>query len=187
MSRSERQTRGGALSVLLDDTPAGAFTARFSEQGLAGLDFPGSTRPVPPATAAPHTSGRINHWVELTKAAVLATLSGRQPAEFPPLDLSAGTEFQQRVWFALREIPPGQTRSYGAVAAAVQSPRATRAVGRACGMNPIPLLIPCHRVVAGTGGLGGFSGGLKWKRRLLAAEGVLAAPDRELDFAVPAP
>ena len=85
---------------------------------------------------------------------------------------SAGTEFQQRVWSALKEIPSGETRSYGEVAASIRSPKATRAVGSACGANPIPVLIPCHRVLASGGRLGGFSGGLDWKRRLLMVEGV---------------
>jgi O-6-methylguanine DNA methyltransferase len=89
----------------------------------------------------------------------------------PPLDLAAGTIFQQRVWAALREIEPGRTRSYSEIAAAVGTPKATRAVGSACGANPIPLIVPCHRVVASGGKLGGFSGGLDWKKHLLMAEG----------------
>jgi O-6-methylguanine DNA methyltransferase len=89
----------------------------------------------------------------------------------PPLDLCAGSEFQRRVWRALRRIPPGRTATYGQIAQAIGHPRAVRAVGGACGANPIPVLIPCHRVVAAGGGLGGFSGGLAWKRLLLAREG----------------
>jgi O-6-methylguanine DNA methyltransferase len=102
-----------------------------------------------------------------------AILSGQQPVNLPPLDIRAGTEFQRSVWLALREIPSGKTRSYGEVAAAICSPKATRAVGSACGANPIPLLIPCHRVLANGGKLGGFSGGLEWKKRLLAIERVM--------------
>lgn len=71
-------------------------------------------------------------------------------------------------------IPPGETRSYGEIAAALGQPLASRAVGGACGANPIPVLVPCHRVLAANGRLGGFSGGLDWKRRLLAIEGVFA-------------
>jgi O-6-methylguanine DNA methyltransferase len=69
-------------------------------------------------------------------------------------------------------IAPGQTKTYAQIAAEVGKPDATRATGTACGANPIPVLVPCHRVVAANGKLGGFSGGLEWKRRLLGREGV---------------
>ena len=83
-----------------------------------------------------------------------------------------GTPFEQRVWAAMRQIPHGQTRSYGDLAHEVGS--APRAIGRACGRNPIPIVIPCHRVL-GRNGLGGYSGegGLGTKTRLLALEGAL--------------
>ncbi len=99
-------------------------------------------------------------------------LAGRAPKSLPPLDISAGTQFQRRVWQALREIGMGTTKSYAQVADAIGKPRATRAVGGACGANPIPVLIPCHRVLAANQRLGGFGGGLDWKRRLLACEGI---------------
>ncbi len=89
-------------------------------------------------------------------------------------DLSTGTPFQQAVWRTLRTIPYGEVRSYGWVAKRIGQPRASRAVGAACGANPVPILVPCHRVVAGDGSLGGFSCGLPWKRRLLALEGTLS-------------
>ncbi len=83
-----------------------------------------------------------------------------------------GTAFQVRVWQSLRRIPRGSVRSYAGIAADIGSPRAMRAVGAANGANPIAIVVPCHRVV-GTGlGLGGYSGGLSMKRRLLALEGV---------------
>jgi O-6-methylguanine DNA methyltransferase len=97
-------------------------------------------------------------------------LAGRAPKILPPLDLSAGTAFQQRVWNQLVKIPRGETRSYGELAQAVRNPRAARAVGSACGANPIPVLIPCHRVLAKGKHLGGYSGGLEWKRKLLWRE-----------------
>ena len=89
-----------------------------------------------------------------------------------PLDLEDNTPFQMKVWQALRAIPYGRVRSYGWVARKIGKPRAARAVGSACGANPVPLLVPCHRVVAGDGSLGGFSGGLLNKRRLLKLEGI---------------
>ena len=87
-----------------------------------------------------------------------------------PLDFS-GTSFQNRVWAELARIPFGQTRSYQDIAAALGNPSACRAVGSACGKNPIPIVVPCHRVIAKSGGLGGFSGGLDVKKALLAIEG----------------
>jgi len=86
-----------------------------------------------------------------------------------PLD-PRGTPFRKKVWAALRRIPHGKTFSYGEIARRVGSPGASRAVGGACGSNPIPLFIPCHRVIAADGGLGGFGGGLKMKERLIARE-----------------
>jgi methylated-DNA-[protein]-cysteine S-methyltransferase len=86
----------------------------------------------------------------------------------------AGTSFETRVWLAMQTIPYGETRCYGDLAHATDS--GPRAVGRACGRNPIPIVIPCHRVLA-RGGLGGYSGGagLPTKQRLLALEGALPA------------
>jgi methylated-DNA-[protein]-cysteine S-methyltransferase len=89
-----------------------------------------------------------------------------------PIDLSAGTDFQQSVWRALTKIPRGETRSYGWVAKQVGKPGASRAVGTACGANPVPVVVPCHRVIASDGSIGGFGGGLPMKRRLLALEAV---------------
>ena len=82
----------------------------------------------------------------------------------------SGTDFQQQVWRAISKIPAGKTLSYSEIAASIGNPNAVRAVGTACGANPIPLLIPCHRVLASNGGLGGFGGGLAVKKLLLAAE-----------------
>ena len=86
---------------------------------------------------------------------------------------TVGTPFQQRVWNLMRAIPHGATRTYGDLARDLSS--AARAVGMACGANPIPILVPCHRIVAADGGLGGFSGhlGAATKRRLLILEGAL--------------
>lgn len=88
-----------------------------------------------------------------------------------PLDL-VGTEFQQKVWAALRTIPHGKVVSYAHIAGRVGVPRGMRAVGLANGKNPAPILVPCHRVVEASGALGGFSSGLDIKRKLLALEGV---------------
>lgn len=86
-----------------------------------------------------------------------------------PLDFS-GTEFQNKVWRALRSIPFGETRSYGQLAAQIGAPKASRAVGAANGRNPIPIILPCHRVIGSSGSLTGFGGGLPMKKQLLAHE-----------------
>lgn len=88
-----------------------------------------------------------------------------------------GTGFQRAVWRALQDIPFGETRTYGDVARAIGRPRASRAVGRATGANPIPIVIPCHRVVGSDGSLVGFGGGLDVKATLLAHEGQVRSYD----------
>jgi methylated-DNA-[protein]-cysteine S-methyltransferase len=87
-----------------------------------------------------------------------------------PLELE-GTEFQREVWTSLAEIPYGKTISYAELAMMVGRPSAFRAVGQANGANPIPIVLPCHRVVASGGGIGGYGGGLAMKRQLLSLEG----------------
>jgi O-6-methylguanine DNA methyltransferase len=158
---------------LIIETKEGDFTAHYSENGLSKLDFPtaGKTR-AQIAAKETEVSPQVSHWHELTIRALQDALAGRQPRMLPPLDLSAGTDFQRRVWGALRRIAAGRTRSYAEVAAGLGQPKAARAVGSACGANPIPVLVPCHRVLAANHHLGGFSGDINWKRTLLAREDV---------------
>jgi methylated-DNA-[protein]-cysteine S-methyltransferase len=153
-------------------TAEGEFMARYSTKGLCGLEFPrGAGRPVRGvSTAKPPLE--IRRWHSIVTEALTLALAGKEPTILPPLDFSAGTAFQQRVWRTLRRIACGQTWSYARVADSIGNSKAVRAVGGACGANPIPVLVPCHRVVASTG-LGGFSGGLHWKRTLLEREGSL--------------
>ncbi len=92
-----------------------------------------------------------------------------------PLDLRGMTPFRQDVLRACAAIPYGGTRSYGELAAAVGKPRAARAVGQAMARNPLPLFVPCHRVIGADGGLTGFGAGLEWKRKLLALEAAAVA------------
>ena len=158
------------------ETDAGVFTAHFSPLGLTALEFPSARPPRRPslltaANATPH----LRRLHEATAAALRLAIAGQTPDPLPPLDLSAGSAFQRRVWEVLRTIPLGQTLTYTEVAVAIGRPKAVRAVGGACGANPVPVLVPCHRVLAAHGGLGGFSGGLDWKRTLLAREGITLA------------
>ncbi len=164
-----------ATSVsLVIATAEGEFLAHYSPNGLAGLRFPGA-RPGQRAENSAALSKQIQQWHRLTTRAIQAILAGRPPEESPPLDLSGVTKFQQSVLTALCKIKAGQTQSYGEIAVAIRHPKAGRAVGGACGANPIPLLVPCHRVLAANQKLGGFSGGLAWKRRLLAIENIRVA------------
>jgi methylated-DNA-[protein]-cysteine S-methyltransferase len=84
-----------------------------------------------------------------------------------------GTEFQQRAWLALREIPYGETRTYGEQACLLGLARSARAIGSANARNPLPIVVPCHRLVGSTGRLTGYAGGLERKERLLRLEGAL--------------
>jgi len=153
-------------------TPDGKFIARYSEKGLAGLNFPkvGSAR-CADRTSQCDVSVKILKWHRATETALKNILAGHAPGRFPPLDLT-GTEFQKSVWNAMGKISLGKTKSYGEIASAIGRPRAVRAVGGACGANPIPVLVPCHRILAANKKLGGFSGGLDWKRSLLEREGI---------------
>ena len=103
------------------------------------------------------------------KRAILAFIEGEASLARVPLDIR-GTVFQQRVWDELRRIPRGETRTYREIARAVGAPDAVRAVGSACGANPVALVVPCHRAVRTDGGLGGYAWGLARKKKLLALE-----------------
>jgi methylated-DNA-[protein]-cysteine S-methyltransferase len=155
--------------VLPIDTAAGRFVAVYSDRGLAELHFPAAD-----FSCAASTASETGEWHEVTVASVRAVLEGKNPERVPPLDVENHSAFRQAVWAELRKLRCGETVSYGELAEQLGIPGGARAVGNACGANPIPLLIPCHRVLAAGGALGGFSGGLDWKRKLLLREGVVA-------------
>jgi len=165
-------TCGTQLFELPIETTEGKFIARYSEKGLSGLEFPAGADSSRAKTVKAAIPRPIRNWHRAASQALARVLAGKAPGKLPPLDLSSGTDFQRCVWTALQKIMPGQTRGYGEVARLIGRPKAVRAVGGACGANPIPVLIPCHRVLAANRKLGGFSGGLDWKRALLAREGV---------------
>ncbi|MGH2594324.1 MAG: methylated-DNA--[protein]-cysteine S-methyltransferase [Anaerolineae bacterium] len=102
-----------------------------------------------------------------------AYFAGKRRAFDVPVDLSHVAPFQRSVLMAARSVPAGQVVSYGEIARRIGRPTASRAVGQALGHNPVPIVIPCHRVVASSGGLGGYTGGLEIKKRLLQMEGAL--------------
>lgn len=148
-------------------TKLGAFRIRFSPCGLARLEFCKAS--ALSATSKRQRAMSLPHHMERK---LQQYSDGKSVRWNIPLDLSSGTEFQRKVWRVLMTIPRGETRSYGWVAKKIGKPGASRAVGTACGANPVPVIVPCHRVIAGDGSLGGFGGGLPMKRRLLKVEGL---------------
>jgi methylated-DNA-[protein]-cysteine S-methyltransferase len=168
-SRMKNQTHEYTFS--LPETPLGPLCFGFSDRGLAALEFAGDdTVSMLPDEALP------NHLMPLIDAVrrELSAYFGGAPTDFASLTLDPrGTPFQLRVWQELRRIPWGQTISYGELARRVENPKASRAVGQANAVNPIPLIVPCHRVIAADGSLGGYSSGLDRKRWLLEHEGAM--------------
>ncbi|MFA5111591.1 MAG: methylated-DNA--[protein]-cysteine S-methyltransferase [Desulfobaccales bacterium] len=157
--------------VYLPETPVGPLKLYFSERGLAALEFAGEESAPQPGGDTPPV--HLKPIIEKTKQELIAYFNGA-PADFAALALDPqGTPFQLRVWQELRRIPRGKTISYGELARRVGNPRGSRAVGQANGTNPLPLIIPCHRVIAADGGLGGYSSGLDRKRWLLKHEGAM--------------
>jgi methylated-DNA-[protein]-cysteine S-methyltransferase len=166
MARNERTARTGHVYKMAD-TPVGRLTLVASDRGLAAIlwenDRPRRVRLNIEAEDAAHPV-----LVE-TERQLGEYFAGKRKAFALPLDL-AGTPFQKKVWSALLTIPFGETRSYGAIARQVGSPRAVRAVGAANGRNPVSIVAPCHRVIGATGKLTGFAGGLEVKAKLLEIE-----------------
>lgn len=172
------------------DSPVGPLLAVAGEKGLALLEFsrqPASgALPVPEirTIAARWQTRQPHEWIE--SAEILAPyrrqleeyFAGERREFTLSLDLR-GTEFQLRCWRALLEIPFGVTRSYSEQARLVGSPNGFRAVGAANGANPIVIIVPCHRVVASDGTLGGYGGGLAIKEKLLRLEAVVSGEQED--------
>jgi methylated-DNA-[protein]-cysteine S-methyltransferase len=150
-------------------SPIGELVITASDSGLTGVWFPGQEV----AAARPDDGRGPANGVLAGACEQLAQYFARTRTTFDiPLD-PPGTPFQRRVWDALRAIPYGTTLSYSELARRLGDLRATRAVGAANGRNPIPIIVPCHRVVGANGALTGFGGGLDRKRWLLEHEGAL--------------
>jgi len=142
-------------------TPWGRLVVEVGEAGLRRVVFDGAE--APPLEGA---------WGD----AFAGYLAGQPFSTELPIDLTGAPAFTRRVLEACREIPFGETRSYGELASALGAPGAARAVGQALARNPAPVVIPCHRVLGAGGKLSGFIGGLAWKKALLAHEGVKMDP-----------
>lgn len=166
--------RGVRIAFAVFDTPLGPALLAATERGLCALrlcslasaeehlaelrsEFPEADFAEDPAALQPYADQLV------------AWLEARADRFDPRLDVH-GTAFQREVWAELRRVPPGETASYAEIARRLGRPRAARAVGQACGRNPIAIAIPCHRIVGGTGDLRGYRWGEEWKRRLLALE-----------------
>lgn len=167
--------RGGAgahLGYAIADGPIGRLLVAATGSGVAFLAFGDDDPGLEKALAAEFPAAQCSRDEEGlgdVLRAVLDYLVGDAPHPDLPLDVRASA-FQRRVWRALSEIPDGETRSYAQIAAMLGKAGAQRAVGRACAVNPVPLLIPCHRAVREGGGLGGYRWGEDRKRRLIERE-----------------
>jgi methylated-DNA-[protein]-cysteine S-methyltransferase len=149
------------------DTPIGPLLLAGDEESIRLIGFSRNGKPQRPEAAWTQSStGLLAEAVRQLRE----YFAGQRHDFDLPLALE-GTDFQRKVWRKLQEIPYGETISYGELAKRVGNPKASRAVGSANGKNRIPIVIPCHRVIAGNGGLGGFGGGLTTKEKLLAIEG----------------
>ncbi|MFC7431356.1 MULTISPECIES: methylated-DNA--[protein]-cysteine S-methyltransferase [unclassified Agrococcus] len=150
------------------DTPVGAVTIVAGPAGIQGLYY-AEHRPAPDASRFGARDDAVVGVLAEATTQLREYLAGERTAFDLPLD-PVGTEFQLRVWQALRTIPYGETRTYGWIAAQLGQPTAVRAVGLANSRNPISIVVPCHRVVGAAGQLTGYAGGLACKRTLLDLE-----------------
>jgi methylated-DNA-[protein]-cysteine S-methyltransferase len=169
--RKASQNHDKEWMVYLSNTPVGPLRLCFTDRGLTALEFAGEEASPAPEHDAPPP--RLKPLIKAVNRELTAYFEGA-PTDFASLTLdSRGTSFQLRVWQELRRIPCGQTISYKELAQRVGSTKGFRAVGQANAVNPIPLIIPCHRVIAADGSLGGYSSGLDRKRWLLRHEGAM--------------
>ncbi len=167
----------GVLFRSLFETPFGPLNLAVDGEGtLVELWLPNRKRRDTTAEPFPRAA---DDGMRAVKAQLREYFAGTRRAFDLPLH-AAGSPFEQRVWARLREIPYGVTTSYGAIAIEFGLINAARAVGRANGANPIPIIIPCHRVIGADGTLTGFGGGLPLKRALLELEGAIPPPDPQL-------
>lgn len=169
------------LRYVLFDTPIGQCGLAWSARGIRRLCLPEASEAAlrsrlhDEVGAMPH-EGELPEHVRAAIDKLAKQLRGEAcDVTSIPLDLQGVSPFTQRVYRALQQIPPGWTTTYGELARMAGSPRAAQAVGRAMATNPLPLLVPCHRVLGGAGKLGGFTahGGTETKAKLLKLEGAL--------------
>lgn len=178
--RRQRASTSGTIRYGLADSPLGRLLLAATDKGICALRFGDDDAVLEDEVRGEHSlrefardDAALRPWIET----VVRYLEGGRPELDLPLDVP-GTDFQRRVWRKLQAIPYGRTKSYGDIARAIGRPKAMRAVGQACGRNPVPIIVPCHRVLRGHGQLGGFSMGLERKKFLLALEGSVTTSGR---------
>jgi methylated-DNA-[protein]-cysteine S-methyltransferase len=163
-----------ALRYATLESPLGPVLLAGDDAGLRHVSFQDGTRALRPPAAWRRDEAALAEPLRQFAAYFAGELRAFALALAPQ-----GTDFQQRVWQALRAIPYGETISYGELARRIGRPSASRAVGAANGRNPLPVVVPCHRVIGSTGALTGFGGGLHLKAGLLALEGSHPAPPQQ--------
>lgn len=156
-------------------SPIGQLLLAGDDDALRFVHFQSGPRPTTPAKDWEPDAKPFREVIRQLQA----YFNGRLQRFDLPL-APAGTAFQMKVWQTLRSIPYGETWSYGQLARRIRKPTASRAVGAANGQNPIPVIIPCHRVIGANGSLTGFGGGLPIKQKLLALEGSLPQQQSKL-------
>jgi O-6-methylguanine DNA methyltransferase len=177
MVENRRAVEESVYRVLIFKSRWGWMGVAASERGLAAIVLPQASksavalqlRPVAGSSQGPPSDILLRARRQLTEY-----LAGTRTSFDLPLELSRGTAFQRQVWKTLGAITYGQLWSYRGLASRVGGVQYARAVGGAVGANPLPIIVPCHRVIAHDGTIGGFSSGLPSKRRLLALEGSLS-------------
>ena len=162
--------KGQRISFACFATPVGTVLVAATDKGVCSVKLGNDAGWLQRLLAEEFSEAEISQKAmpEIRKA-IVEFISGESSLARVPLDIR-GTVFQRRVWEELRRIPRGQTRTYRDIARAVGAPDAVRAVGSACGANPVALVVPCHRAVRTDGGLGGYAWGLPRKKKLLALE-----------------
>lgn len=173
--RARLLERYNEMNLAVIETSIGWIGVAFSERGLAGIQLPRASRAQTLANLQrDFPQAALVDAAPLEIARELREYAEGKRRQFTlPLDWSAVKPFQRRVLEVAYQIPCGETRTYGWVAREIGKPRAARAVGRALATNPIPIILPCHRVLGSDGGLHGYGGGLPLKRKLLELEGAL--------------
>jgi AraC family transcriptional regulator, regulatory protein of adaptative response / methylated-DNA-[protein]-cysteine methyltransferase len=162
--------KGQRIAWCCFDSPLGTVLIAATEKGLCSVKLADDPARLQRLLAEEFSQAELVHGeLKELKDKILAFIEGEASLARLPLDIR-GTVFQRRVWDELRRIPRGETRTYREIARAIGAPAAVRAVGSACGANPVALVVPCHRAVRTDGGLGGYAWGLGRKRKLLALE-----------------
>jgi AraC family transcriptional regulator of adaptative response/methylated-DNA-[protein]-cysteine methyltransferase len=172
MKASEYRARGRGQRIRFDTfaTPLGNALVAATDKGVCAVKLGRDAAALEQLLAEEFPAAELaREALRELRARILAFIAGEASLGRVPLDIR-GTVFQRRVWDELRRIPRGETRSYGEIARAIGAPAAVRAVGSACGANPVALVVPCHRAVRTDGGLGGYAWGLPTKQRLLEIE-----------------